>query len=244
MRTASRTTWPAARLGMAAVAAGALVGDRGRRGPRGSRRPAGAAEAAGLAVAAKAGCTSHTAACLRALPVSAVVDNEDFTGYRPDIDGRVLTQSIVPALASGQFNHVPVIIGTNHDEWRLFVAQPSSTAGRRSPRPTTRRRSPQRSAFPPPSRRRLRRSTRSPAIQARPSRSAPSAPTIFACPALTADQSLSKYVPAYAYEFNDENAPERYLPPVGFPYGAALPRPSVETTFAAEHHCGFWAEAS
>jgi para-nitrobenzyl esterase len=28
-------------------------------------------------------------------------------------------------------------------------------------------------------------------------------------------------VPAYAYEFNDENAPDRYLPSFGFPYGAA-----------------------
>jgi para-nitrobenzyl esterase len=28
-------------------------------------------------------------------------------------------------------------------------------------------------------------------------------------------------VPVYAYEFNDENAPERYLQPAGFPYGAA-----------------------
>jgi para-nitrobenzyl esterase len=28
-------------------------------------------------------------------------------------------------------------------------------------------------------------------------------------------------VPTYAYEFNDENAPELYLPPLGFPYGAA-----------------------
>jgi len=45
---------------------------------------------------------------------------------------------------------------------------------------------------------------------------------IFACPALTVDQSLSRYVPTYAYEFSDENAPERYLPPVaGLPYGAA-----------------------
>ena len=43
---------------------------------------------------------------------------------------------------------------------------------------------------------------------------------IFACPALTVDQSLSRYVPTYAYEFSDENAPERYLPPVaGLPYG-------------------------
>jgi carboxylesterase type B len=42
-----------------------------------------------------------------------------------------------------------------------------------------------------------------------------------ACHALTAEQSLSRYVPVYAYEFNDENAPELFLPPVGFPYGAA-----------------------
>ncbi len=28
-------------------------------------------------------------------------------------------------------------------------------------------------------------------------------------------------MPTYTYEFNDENAPELFLPPVGFPYGAA-----------------------
>src|ERR1700722_18896045 len=38
------------------------------------------------------------------------------------IDGTVLTQSIGPALAGGQFNRVPVINGTNRDEWRLVVA--------------------------------------------------------------------------------------------------------------------------
>ncbi len=43
---------------------------------------------------------------------------------------------------------------------------------------------------------------------------------IFACPALTIDQSVSRYVPTFGYEFNDENAPENFLPPVGFPYGA------------------------
>ena len=35
---------------------------------------------------------------------------------------QVLTQSIGTALASGQFNRVPIINGTNHDEERLFVA--------------------------------------------------------------------------------------------------------------------------
>jgi para-nitrobenzyl esterase len=44
---------------------------------------------------------------------------------------------------------------------------------------------------------------------------------IFACPALTIDQSISRFAPVYGYEFNDENAPEDFLPPVSFPYGAA-----------------------
>ncbi len=44
---------------------------------------------------------------------------------------------------------------------------------------------------------------------------------IFACPALTIDRSVSHFVPAFGYEFNDENAPENFLPPVSFRYGAA-----------------------
>ena len=44
---------------------------------------------------------------------------------------------------------------------------------------------------------------------------------IFACPALTIDEELSRFAPTFAYEFNDEHAPELFLPPVsGFPYGA------------------------
>ncbi|HXL93719.1 MAG TPA: carboxylesterase/lipase family protein [Streptosporangiaceae bacterium] len=180
------------------------------------------AETAGEAFAAKVGCTSQTAACLRALPVSAIVDNEDFAGYRPDIDGTVLTQSIGPALASGHFNRVPVINGTNRDEWRLFVAQaqldgaPPVTAANYEASIA--------SLLGVPA-------TAAAAIAAQYPLSAYSSPpvalgavgtdAIFACPALTVDESLSKYVPTYAYEFNDQNAPERYLAPVGFPYGAA-----------------------
>jgi para-nitrobenzyl esterase len=92
------------------------------------------AEAAGKAFAAKAGCASNTtsntasntasdtAACLRRLPVSTILADQNPVGYTPDIDGDVLTQSIRTALARGQFNRVPVMIGTNHDEYRLFVA--------------------------------------------------------------------------------------------------------------------------
>ena len=56
------------------------------------------------------------------LPVSTILADEDPVGYTPDVDGAVLTQSIKTALARGQFNRVPVVIGTNHDEYRLFVA--------------------------------------------------------------------------------------------------------------------------
>jgi para-nitrobenzyl esterase len=269
------------------------------------------AETAGEAFAAKVGCASQSAACLRALPVSTIVDNEDFAGYQPDIDGAVLTLSIGPALASGQFNRVPVINGTNRDEWRLFVAQQ------------------QLGGAPPVTAANYQASiagllgvsaATAAVIAAQYPLGAYSSPPvalgavgtdeIFACPALTVDKSLSKYVPVYAYEFNDRGAPERYLAPVGFPYGAAHesevqylfslrntpfpgvltpsqqrlaaamkqywtnlaktgtpnslaepwwprfdgasqqvlslipPRPQVETSFAAEHHCAFGALAS
>src|SRR4029077_12803427 len=92
-----------------------------------TQQPLAAAETAGQAFAAKAGCATtasakHTAPCLRSLPVSKILANENPVGYTPDVDGAVLTQSIKTALARGQFNRVPVVIGTNHDEYRLFVA--------------------------------------------------------------------------------------------------------------------------
>ena len=33
--------------------------------------------------------------------------------------------------------------------------------------------------------------------------------------------SLSRFVRTFAYEFNDENAPQNFLPPISIPYGAA-----------------------
>ena len=91
-----------------------------------TEQPLAQAEQSGAAFAAKAGCAgptdAQTAACLRALPVATILADQNAAGYQPDIDGSVLTQSIGTALASGQFNRVPIINGSNHDEWRLFVA--------------------------------------------------------------------------------------------------------------------------
>ncbi|HYS36803.1 MAG TPA: carboxylesterase family protein, partial [Pseudonocardiaceae bacterium] len=58
------------------------------------------AEATGQAFAAKAGCADQTAACLRDLPVTTILANEDTSGYTPNIDGKVLTQSLRPAFAN------------------------------------------------------------------------------------------------------------------------------------------------
>ena len=186
-----------------------------------TQAPLATAEAAGQAFATSAGCASQTAACLRSLPVSTILANQTASGYTPDIDGQVLTQSIGTALSSGQFNRVPVIDGTNHDEWRLFVAEselegaPVTAANYQDMIASTLGVSPTiaaaiaaqypLSAYPSPS----------------VALGAVGTDAIFACPALTVDNSVSKYVPTYAYEFNDENAPELFLPPVSFPYGAA-----------------------
>src|SRR5437868_1868363 len=83
------------------------------------------AEAAGARFAQLLGCADQSAACLRAAPVSAILAAFAATGTAsviPDVDGKVLTQTIGNAFATGQLNRVPVIEGPNHDEWRLFVA--------------------------------------------------------------------------------------------------------------------------
>ena len=66
-----------------------------------TQQPLATAEAAGAAFAAKVGCASNTAACLRSLPASTIIDNENFSGYTANIDGAILPQSIKTALAAG-----------------------------------------------------------------------------------------------------------------------------------------------
>jgi para-nitrobenzyl esterase len=185
-----------------------------------TQQPLATAEAAGQAFAAKAGCTISVAACLRKLSVKTIVGNED-SSYLPDVDGQVLRQSIGSALASGEFNRVPVIVGTNRDEWRLFVALDTITG---APVTAANYRSMIESTLGVPA-------AAAAAVAAEYPLSRYSSPSValgavgtdatFACPALQAERSLTGYVPTYAYEFNDQNAPERFLPPVGFPYGAA-----------------------
>ena len=41
------------------------------------------------------------------------------------------------------------------------------------------------------------------------------------CPGLNSNQLLARFIPVHAYEFADPNAPNVFLPRIGFSYGAA-----------------------
>jgi para-nitrobenzyl esterase len=185
--------------------------------------PLATVEAAGTAFATRAGCADQSAACLRGLTVEQVLAAAPtgLAAATPVIDNKFLTQSVGTAFASGQFNRVPVMEGSNHDEWRLFVGLTELTTG-----PLTAAAYPAAiaatigvpaaavplfvaqyplAAFPSPSL----------------ALSALGTDGIFDCNARFASQKLSQFVPTFAYEFADPNAPQRFLPPVSFPYGAA-----------------------
>jgi para-nitrobenzyl esterase len=192
--------------------------------------PLATAEAGGATFAASVGCSSQTAQCLRATSATALVGAQPSIVY-PAVDGTVLTQPPGSAFANGQFNRVPVISGSNHDEWRLFVALGYDYVGN----PLTNAAYPAAVAalfgptvpksfvqfivnvayplsnYPPP-----------PGVQSAPlALGALGTDVVFACPARNAAQLLSQYVTTYAYEFNDENAPLSFgLAPASFPLGS------------------------
>ena len=181
---------------------------------------------AGTTVATDLGCpgeTEQTAQCLRAVTAATLVDMEP-PQFFPIIDGTTLTQTLDSAFKSGAFNRVPVMVGGNHDEFRLFVALEYDLTGR----PLT-------DAYYPAAVAALVGEPLAPAVLALypltnypSSVSAPLAlgavgtDELFACPARNAVLALSKYVPTFTYEFNDETVPSfpGYLPPLSFPLGA------------------------
>jgi para-nitrobenzyl esterase len=176
-------------------------------------------ETHGKAFAALVSCDDQSAGCLRSRSVKEILTNWGLFDSNPNVDGKVLPLSLDEAFAAGQFNHVPLIHGTTHDEWRFFVALSFDLAGG----PVTEDTYPAvvESMVGPDA---------APLVLAEYPLSAFDSPdlaigaigtdSIFACPARTIDQTLSTQVATFAYEFNDSNAPELFLPPVSFPYGA------------------------
>jgi para-nitrobenzyl esterase len=187
--------------------------------------PLAAAEADGEAFAAKAGCPDQTADCLRRLPVADLVSDFPSAAIPGVVDGEVLEESLGTALADGWFTRVPILNGISHDEERGSSPPPKPSA----PAPSCR--------YPKPvtaeSYQRVITSVlgisaeRAVAIAAEYPLNAYPSPAVafstlisdanFACPALEMDRWISKWVPTFAYEFNDDNAPLRFDPPVTVP---------------------------
>lgn len=89
--------------------------------------PLADAEEKGKAFAVAVGCSSQTADCLRRLPVEKILAAQgsfggDCCALLPIDDGQILTMSIYDAIRSGQFNQVPILGVTDHDENRWFQA--------------------------------------------------------------------------------------------------------------------------
>jgi para-nitrobenzyl esterase len=181
------------------------------------------AQTQGQAYATAVGCAAGDVACLRAVPVATLLANQSTspTAYLPKVDGSILPLSISTAFATGQFNRVPVIEGTTHDEFRLFVATLFALPGipinavtyptlistmLSVPLPVAQ----QLAAFYP--------------LAAYPTPgealAAVGTDAAFSCNSRVLARLLSQHVPTWVYEFSDSNAPQVSLPPVNFPYGA------------------------
>ena len=191
--------------------------------------PIADAELGGAGLASALGCGSQTAECLRAVAATALLMVQPGI-VNPVVDGTILNQPPDAAFASGQFNRVPVISGSNRDEYRLFVILSYDYAGA----PLTDADYPAAvgalfglpptdpfvqfvlslyplSNFLPP-----------PGVASAPlALGAVGTDFAFSCPARKAALSLSQHVPTYVYEFADENAPLSLgLVPGTFPLGA------------------------
>ena len=186
----------------------------------------------GSAITASVGCTTHkTAKCLRDVPAATLAALEP-AAVHPFVDGTVLAQTPSAAFASGEFNQVPMISGSNHDEYRYFIAE-QYDLGPAGPLTDA--------EYPTAVSSVVRQPAASTMVQALintlyplsnyppPTGYSVSAPLalgalgtdfMFGCSVRNANLLLvANHVPVYAYEFNDENAPSVFSTSLSFPPG-------------------------
>ena len=166
-------------------------------------------------------CGDCTQQCLRNLPAQTLVASIPGDLIPGVVDGKVLTEPIRTALAAGRFARVPVLNGTNTDEERLFVTFGLTVSGGTDvlmpehPVTAAGYQADIAAALGVPAARAAAIAAEYP-LTAYPSPdvafSAPVGDANFACPALQIDRATSPRMPTYAYEFNDNNAPEVFAP--------------------------------
>ncbi|KZM77108.1 carboxylesterase/lipase family protein [Cellulosimicrobium sp. I38E] len=178
------------------------------------------AEEAGRASAVAVGCADQSADCLRQVPVDVLVANAPVSITPGYVDGAVLRESVGTAVASGRFHRVPIVNGSNTQEERIFTTlglsvTQGATVPLAGPVDASNYVSTIATNFG------ISRSKASLVAAAYPlSRYASPAHAFstlnsdanFSCPAYALDVAASRYVPTFAYEFNDADAPERFVP--------------------------------
>ncbi len=184
-----------------------------------SGRPA--AEQNGAAFAGRLGCNdaATAAACLRGKSASDVLTAGASGAWSPVVGGAVLPLPPAQALASGRYDHVPLLQGTNHDEGRLFAGLRFDASGA----PLTA------AHYPAVIQAQVGTANAPMVLDAYPLSAYPSpdlayaaefTDSAFSCPALQADQ-LAARSRVYGYEFSDPNAVDDIGLPFSFPLGAA-----------------------
>jgi para-nitrobenzyl esterase len=189
-------------------------------------------EGVGAAVLTAAGCAEPCSLdAMRALTVDALLKGQTGNpalafGWIPSVDTKLMTTAVGAAYTAGTYVKVPVIQGSNHDEYRLFVALNELNPPTAPPGPLTadKYESAMLATFGAEAGKALAGVYTPAAYNGNPGLAFGAAGTdaVFACPMLRASQSLSATTKVYAYEFNDPMAPQIFLPPVpDIEYGAA-----------------------
>jgi para-nitrobenzyl esterase len=187
--------------------------------------PLAGAEAFGKTFADQVNCPDQTAECLRHVPVDTLVGTFPDAAIPGAVDGKVLTQSIGTALAGGHFARVPILNGMNDNEELIFVAglRLAVSGGMfvPAPEPTPANYESVISSVLGVS------ATRASAIAAKyPLNAYPAADVAlstlvsdanFVCPALQVNRWTSARVPTFAYQFNDDTAPQIFAGPKFYP---------------------------
>ena len=174
---------------------------------------------AGKDFAAAAGCKDQSAACLRALSVDQILDHGgDILKYLgatfPAVDGAVITHSAFEAYSTGQFNHVPIVNGLVEDEQAFFLPEANTH------KPLTKKDVEDYAASFGAEHAETLLNKYPVANYASPSLAEIAmAQAMKSCVARLLDRQWSKYVPVYAYEFDDRTAPS-YFPELSYPMGA------------------------
>lgn len=186
----------------------------------GAPRPIGAAEETGMKFAQAAGCADQSLECLRKLTVERILAvQRPYMVNQAIIDGQVLPMPYAEAFRSGHFNHVPLVNGSNHDEWRWSVGSREIETGK----PMTL--AEYSSSIEATYGKQLSASVMdvySPKTYLTPSLAFGAAVTdsLFACTGRKLNEWVADQTPTYAFEFADQTAPS-YLNPTSIDLGAA-----------------------